>query len=167
MQKIRPCLWFDHQAEEAVNFYTGIFKHSEIKTVSRYNEAGSQVSGKPKGAVMTIIFKIEGQEFMALNGGPHFTFSPAISLIVNCKSQAEVDEFWTRLSAGGEAGRCGWLKDKYGISWQIVPSALGDMMENATPEQAENVMSALLQMNKLDIARLRQAFEQKCTGDQP
>jgi len=160
MQKITPCLWFDSQAEEAVNFYTSIFKNSKIGSVTRYGEAGAEASGRPKGTVMTIIFQLEGQEFMALNGGPIFKFTEAISFIVNCKTQKEVDRLWEKLSEGGDekAQQCGWLKDKYGVSWQIVPSVLGKMMQDKDAEKAERVMKAMLQMKKIDIKTLKQAY---------
>jgi predicted 3-demethylubiquinone-9 3-methyltransferase (glyoxalase superfamily) len=161
MQKITPFLWFDNQAEEAVKFYTSIFKNSKIKSVTRYGEAGAEVSGKPKGAVMTVTFEIEGQEFIALNGGPHFTFSPAISFVVNCKTQEEVDELWEKLSEDGETEQCGWLKDKYGVSWQIVPTVLGGMLQDKDPKKSEKVMEALLQMDKIDVKTLKQAYEQQ------
>jgi predicted 3-demethylubiquinone-9 3-methyltransferase (glyoxalase superfamily) len=160
MQKITPCLWFDNQAEEAVNFYISIFKNSKIGKVARYGEAGAEVSGRPKGTVMTVTFELDGQKFMALNGGPIFKFTEAISLIVNCKTQKELDELWEKLSEGGEKSVCGWLKDKYGLSWQIVPTALGEMMKDADPAKSERVMKALLQMTKLDIKTLKQAYEQ-------
>ncbi len=156
MQKITPFLWFDGKAEEAMNFYTSIFKNSKIKSVTRYGEAGPG----PKGTVMTGTFQLEGQDFMALNGGPHFTFSPAISFFVNCQTQQEVDELWEKLSEGGEKGRCGWLKDKYGLSWQIVPSALGEMLQDEDAERSKRVMKAMLQMDKIDIKALKQASEQ-------
>jgi predicted 3-demethylubiquinone-9 3-methyltransferase (glyoxalase superfamily) len=161
MQKITPFLWFDNQAEEAVNFYTSIFKNSKIKSVSRYGEAGAEVSGRQKGSVMTATFDLEGQEFIALNGGPHFTFSPAISFVVNCEKQEEVDELWEKLSEGGEKGQCGWLKDKFGVSWQIVPTVLGEMMQAKDPKKSEKVMGALLQMGKINIKILKQAYEQQ------
>jgi predicted 3-demethylubiquinone-9 3-methyltransferase (glyoxalase superfamily) len=161
MQKITPFLWFDNQAEEAVKFYTSIFKNSKIKSVTRYGEAGAEVSGRPKGTVMTVTFELEGQEFIALNGGPHFTFSPAISFIVNCEKQEEVDELWEKLSEGGEKEQCGWLKDKYGVSWQIVPTVLGGMLQDKDPNKSEKVMEALLQMGKIDIKTLKQAYEQQ------
>jgi predicted 3-demethylubiquinone-9 3-methyltransferase (glyoxalase superfamily) len=129
--------------------------------VTRYGEAGAEVSGKPKGAVMTVTFEIEGQEFIALNGGPHFTFSPAISFVVNCKTQEEVDELWEKLSEDGETEQCGWLKDKYGVSWQIVPTVLGEMLQDKDPKKSEKVMEALLQMGKIDIKTLKQAYEQQ------
>jgi predicted 3-demethylubiquinone-9 3-methyltransferase (glyoxalase superfamily) len=160
MQKITPCLWFDDKAEEAVNFYTSIFKNSKIKSITRYGEAGAEVSGRPKGTVMTVTFQLDGQEFMALNGGPHFTFSPAISFIVNCKTQEEIDELWEKLSEGGEIEECGWLKDKYGVSWQIVPTAIGEMLQDKDAEKSDRVMKAILQTDKIDIETLKQAYEQ-------
>ncbi len=161
MQKITPCLWFDSQAEEAVHFYTSIFKNSKIGSVARYGEAGAKASGRPKGTVMIITFQLEGQEFMALNGGPIFKFTEAISFIVNCKTQKEVDRLWEKLSEGGDeqAQQCGWLKDKYGVSWQIVPSVLGKMIQDKDPEKAERVMKAMLPMKKIDIKTLKQAYE--------
>jgi predicted 3-demethylubiquinone-9 3-methyltransferase (glyoxalase superfamily) len=161
MQKITPFLWFDNQAEEAVNFYTSIFKNSKIETVTRYGEAGAEVSGRPKGTVMTVSFELEGQEFIALNGGPQFTFSPAISFVVNCETQQEVDELWEKLSEGGEKQRCSWLKDKYGVSWQIVPTVLVEMLQDKDAEKSKRVMEALFQMDKIDIETLKQAYEQQ------
>jgi predicted 3-demethylubiquinone-9 3-methyltransferase (glyoxalase superfamily) len=161
MQKITPCLWFDNQAEEAVKFYVSIFKNAKVGSVARYGEEGAKVSGRPKGTVMTVTFQLDGQEFMALNGGPMFKFTEAISFIVNCKTQQEVDEFWEKLSQGGEEGPCGWLKDKYGVSWQIVPTVLGEMMQDKDPEKSERVMKAMLQMKKLDIKSLEQAYEKR------
>lgn len=155
MQKIIPFLWFNDKAEEAMNFYTSIFKNSKIVSVTRYGDAGPG----PKGSVMTGIFQIEGQEFYALNGGPHFTFTPAISFFVNCETQQEIDELWEKLSAGGEPGRCAWLKDKYGVSWQIVPTALGQMMKDPDPAKSSRVMKALMQMGKLDIEALKKAYD--------
>jgi len=154
MQKITPFLWFDDRAEEAVNFYTSIFKNSKVRSISRY---GEDVPG-PKGKVITASFQLAGQEFMALNGGPTFTFSPAISFFVNCETQAEVDEFWERLSEGGEKGQCGWLKDKFGVSWQIVPTALGELLNSRDAEKSHRVMQAMLQMGKIDIAGLKRAY---------
>jgi predicted 3-demethylubiquinone-9 3-methyltransferase (glyoxalase superfamily) len=154
-QKITPFLWYDDNAEEAVNFYVSIFKNSRIKDVSRYGEAGP---GKA-GTVMTITFELEGQEFIALNGGPHFKFTEAISLSVDCQTQEEVDEFWEKLSAGGEKGPCGWLKDKYGLSWQIDPEILGELLRGPDPSKSNRVMQAMLKMNKIDIAALRRAYE--------
>ncbi len=161
MQKITPFLWFDNQAEEAVNFYTSIFKNSKIVKVVRYDEAGAAVSGRQKGTVMTVAFELEGQEFVALNGGPHFTFSPAISFVVNCETQEEVDELWEKLSEGGEKQRCAWLKDKYGVSWQIVPTVLVEMLQDKDPEKSKRVMNAMLQMDKIDIAGLKRAYAQE------
>ena len=160
MQKITPFLWFDDQAEEAVNFYTSIFKNSKIGSVSRYSDEAANVSGRPKGSVMVVKFQIDGQEFMALNGGPHFKFTEAISFVVNCETQAEVDALWEKLSACGQKSRCGWLKDKYGVSWQIVPTVLAKLMGTASPEQSKRVMQAVMQMDKLDIQVLEQASEQ-------
>jgi predicted 3-demethylubiquinone-9 3-methyltransferase (glyoxalase superfamily) len=156
MQKITPFLWFDSQAEEAANFYVSIFKNSTIKSVSRYGEG----SPGPKGSVMSVTFQLEGQDFMALNGGPLFSFTPAVSFFVNCETQQELDELWAKLTAGGEEVRCGWLKDKFGLSWQIIPTALGQMLQDPNPEKSKRVMQALMQMNKLDIATLKRAYEQ-------
>lgn len=156
MQKITPFLWFDGKAEEAMNFYVSIFKNSKIVSVTRYGDAGPG----PKGTVMTATFQLDGHEFIALNGGPEFTFSPAISFFVNCESQHEVDELWEKLSAGGEKQRCGWLKDKYGLSWQIIPSVLGKMLQDKDAEKSKRVMKAMLQMDKIDIKRLQQAYDQ-------
>lgn len=156
MQKITPFLWFDDQAEEAVNLYISIFKNSKILDISRYGDAGP----KPKGTVMTISFELEGQEFMALNGGPEFHFTEAISLFVNCETQAEVDELWEKLSESGEKGPCGWLKDKYGLSWQIVPVILGKLISDPDPLRSQRVVQAMLQMSKIDIDRLLLAYEQ-------
>ena len=156
MQKITPFLWFDDKAEEAANFYTSIFNNSKIGTIARYGEEGPG----PKGTVMSATFQLAGQEFMALNGGPLFTFSPAISFFVNCETQEEVDELWVKLSEGGEKQRCGWLKDKYGLSWQIIPTALGEMLQDKDAEKSRKVMEAMLQMDKIDIERLKLAYEQ-------
>ena len=160
MQKITPFLWFDNQAEEAAKFYVSIFKNSKIDTTIPYGEAGAEATGKPKGTVMIVKFQLEGQEFVAINGGPVFTFSPAISLVVNCKTQEEVDWFWERLSEGGEKGQCGWLKDRYGVSWQIVPTLLVEMLQDKDSKKSERVMKAMLQMNKIDIKALQQAYNQ-------
>ena len=157
MQKITPFLWFDGKAEEAANFYTSIFKNSKVGRITRYGEAGPG----PKGTAMSVTFQIEGQEFMALNGGPQFKFTEAISFFVNCETQEEVDDLWEKLSAGGEKGRCGWLKDKFGLSWQIIPSALGQMLGDKDPEKSKRVMQAMLQMNKIDIKALKRAYEQR------
>ena len=156
MQKITPFLWFDDKAEEAANFYVSIFKNSKIGRISRYGEGGP----RPKGTAMSVTFQLEGQEFMALNGGPQFTFTPAISLFVNCETQEEVDDLWEKVSAGGKKERCGWLKDKYGLSWQIIPSALGQMMQDKDPQRSKRVMNAMLQMDKIEIEALKQAYEQ-------
>lgn len=157
IQKITPFLWFDNQAEEAAGFYTSIFKNSKIETVARYGEGGPS----PKGSVMTVVFQIEGQQFIALNGGPHFKFTEAISFVVNCENQDEIDELWEKLSEGGKEVECGWLKDRYGLSWQIVPTVLGKMMGDKDPERSQRVMKALLQMKKLDIAGLEEAYRQR------
>lgn len=159
MQKITPNLWFDNQAEEAANFYVSIFKNSRIGSIARYGEAAAVISGRPKGSVLTVSFQLDGQEFVALNGGPHFKFTEAISLIVNCESQGEVDELWEKLSKGGEIQQCGWLKDKYGLSWQIVPTILVELLLDKDAAKAERVMKAMLQMKKLDIQQLKQAAQ--------
>jgi predicted 3-demethylubiquinone-9 3-methyltransferase (glyoxalase superfamily) len=152
-QKITPFLWFDNQAEEAMKFYLSIFKNSKAGKITRYGDAGPG----PKGTVMTASFQVEGQEFVALNGGPQFKFSEAISFVVNCKTQEEVDYYWEKLSAGGKEQMCGWLKDKYGLCWQIVPTALPELMSSPDPKKAQRAMQAMLQMKKLDIAALKQA----------
>ncbi len=157
MQKITPFLWFDTQAEEAAQHYVSIFKNSKIVGVTRYGDAGPG----PRGSVMTVTFSLGGQEFIALNGGPHFKFTEAISLSVDCKTQEEVDELWRRLSEGGEEGQCGWLKDRYGLSWQINPTILGEMLADPDPRKAKRVMEAMLEMKKIDIARLKQAYDQR------
>ena len=156
MQKITPFLWFDDKAEEAMDFYTSIFKNSKVLDVSRYGEGGP---GQP-GTVMTATFRLNGQEFLALNGGPEFKFTEAISFFVNCETQEEVDELWEKLSEGGEEGQCGWLKDKYGLSWQIVPSLLNRLLQDKDPEKSTRVMQAMLQMHKIDTKVLMQAYEQ-------
>lgn len=163
MQRIIPCLWFDSNAEEAVNFYTTIFKNSKISNESRYGEAGHEIHGKAAGTVMAIEFELDGQAFTALNGGPVFRFNEAISFQVGCESQEEVDYYWGKLSEGGDrkAQQCGWLKDKYGVSWQIVPNVLGKMLQDKSSKKSENVMQALLQMTKIDIAGLRRAYQQE------
>jgi predicted 3-demethylubiquinone-9 3-methyltransferase (glyoxalase superfamily) len=158
MQKITPFLWFDNQAEEAVDFYSSIFKKSKILKVARFSEAGAKASGRPKGSVMTIKFQLEGQEFVALNGGPYFKFTEAISFVVNCETQKEVDKFWKKLSQGGAEVQCGWLKDKYGVSWQIVPTALIRMLNDKDDQKSQRVMQAMLQMRKIDIKGLEQAY---------
>jgi predicted 3-demethylubiquinone-9 3-methyltransferase (glyoxalase superfamily) len=157
MQKITPFLWFDGKAEEAMTFYTSIFKDSKVIGVTRYGDAGPA----PKGTVMSATFELNGQEFIALNGGPQFTFTPAVSFFVSCETQEEVDELWEKLVEGGEPHRCGWLKDKYGLSWQIVPTALGRMLQDKDPEKSNRVMKAMLQMVKLDISGLQRAREQQ------
>jgi predicted 3-demethylubiquinone-9 3-methyltransferase (glyoxalase superfamily) len=156
VQKITPFLWFDGQAEEAMNVYVSIFKNSKVVSVTRYGDGGPG----PKGTVMTAAFQIEGQGFVALNGGPQFTFSPAISFLVNCQTQQEVDELWDKLSAGGEKQKCGWLKDKYGLSWQIVPTVLSELLQDKNAERSKRVMQAMLQMDKIDIKGLKQAYHQ-------
>jgi predicted 3-demethylubiquinone-9 3-methyltransferase (glyoxalase superfamily) len=156
MQKITPCLWFDTDGEEAATFYTSVFKHSRILSISLYGEAGP----RPAGSVMTVSFELDGQSFVALNGGPDFTFNEAISFQVSCESQEEVDHFWDRLSEGGQEGPCGWLKDRYGVSWQVVPAALGELLGDPDPEKAQRAMKAMLQMSKIDIEALRQAAAQ-------
>jgi predicted 3-demethylubiquinone-9 3-methyltransferase (glyoxalase superfamily) len=160
MQKITPFLWFDDNAEEAAKFYTSIFRNSRIVNVARYGEAGSKSSGRPKGSVMTVAFELEGQPFVALNGGPVFTFSPAISLFVNCETQKEIDELWEKLTDGGEEVECGWLKDKYGVSWQIVPSGIVEMISDPDAARSDRVMQAVVKMKKLDIAVLKKAYGQ-------
>lgn len=157
MQKITPFLWFNTEADEAVNFYVSIFKNSKVGRVTRYGEGAPM----PKGTVMTATFQLDGQEFMALNGGPVFHFTPAISLFVNCETQEEVDDLWEKLSKGGSKERCGWLKDKYGLSWQIIPSTLGQMLGDKDPKKSKRVMEAMLKMDKIDIKVLRQAYEQQ------
>ncbi len=159
MQKITPFLWFDDKAEEAAKFYTSIFKNSKIMSITRYGEEGARAAGRPRGSVMTVVFKLEGQEFIALNGGPVFTFSSAISFVVNCKTQKKVDELWEKLSEGGEKGQCGWLKDKYGVSWQIVPTVLGEMLQDKDPKKSRRVMEAMLKMDKIDIKSLKKAYK--------
>ena len=156
MQKITPFLWFDNQAEEAMNFYVSIFKNSKVLKVTRYGEAGPG----PKGTVMSATFQLEGQTFYALNGGPRFSFTPAISLFVNCETQQEVDELWEKLSTGGKKERCGWLNDKYGLSWQIIPTVLGEMLGDKDPQKARRVMQAMMQMDKIEIKVLKQAYDQ-------
>jgi len=154
MQKITPFLWFNNQAEEAANFYVSIFKNSRVNNIHRSGDAG-------KGTALTISFELEGQQFIALNGGPHYSFTPAISLFVNCETQAEVDELWDKLiSGGGKPSRCGWLQDRYGLSWQIIPTALMRLMSDPDPEKSKRTMQAMLQMDKIDIAKLQQAHDQ-------
>jgi len=155
MQKITPFLWFDRQAEEAANYYVSIFKNSEITAISRYGDAGPG----PKGSVMVVSFELDGQQFCALNGGPVFSFTPAISFFVNCETQAEVDDLWEKLSAGGRKDRCGWLTDKYGVSWQIIPQVLMKLIDDPDPAKSQRVVKAMLQMDKIDIQHLQQAAE--------
>ena len=157
MQKITPFLWFDGKAEEAMNFYVSVFRNSKVSSVTRYGEAGPG----PKGTVMSATFQLDGQDFFALNGGPQFTFSPAISFFVNCETQQEIDELWEKLSAGGAIQQCGWLTDKFGLSWQIVPSILGKLLGDKDPVKSARVMKAMMQMVKLDIAGLQRAYDGK------
>ncbi len=161
MQKISPFLWFDNQAEEAVKFYTSVFKNSKIGAVTRYDEASANASGRPKGSVLTASFQIEGQDFTAINGGPIFKFTEAVSFVVNCETQAEIDHLWAKLGEGGDekAQQCGWLKDKFGLSWQIVPTVLPRLLSDKDPKKSQRAMQALLQMKKIVIADLQRAFE--------
>jgi len=161
MQKITPFLWFNDNAEEAVKFYTSIFKNSKIGKIARYGEEGEKIAGRPKGSVMTVEFQLEGQQFIALNGGPIFKFTEAISFVVNCETQEEVDYYWEKLSQGGKEVQCGWLKDKYGLSWQIVPTVLGELLSGKDAAKAQRVMQAMLKMVKLDIKKLKQAAKGK------
>jgi predicted 3-demethylubiquinone-9 3-methyltransferase (glyoxalase superfamily) len=161
MQPITPCLWFDSQAEEAARYYTGIFKNSKIVNLTRYGEAGQEIHGKPAGSVLTVEFELNGQPFTALNGGPHFKFNEAVSFQIMCETQEEVDHYWNRLGVGGDpnAQQCGWLKDKYGLSWQVVPTGMVEMLNDPDHEKADRAMEAMLKMKKLDIAELKRAFE--------
>lgn len=159
VQKIHPCLWFDDNAEAAVNDYCQVFKHSGVDTVSRYSERQAKVSQRPAGSVMAIGFHLEGQNFLAINGGPIFKLTPAISFVVNCETQAEIDSIWNKLVSGGQAMPCGWLTDKYGVSWQVVPASIASMMQSGTPTQIESMMQAMMPMTKLDMAVLQKAFE--------
>jgi predicted 3-demethylubiquinone-9 3-methyltransferase (glyoxalase superfamily) len=156
-KKITPCLWFDTQAEEAAKFYASVFKNSKIGKISRYGKEGFEVHGKKAGTVMTVEFELEGQKFLALNGGPHFKFNEAVSFQVHCETQQEIDHFWSELAKDGEEGRCGWLKDKFGLSWQVFPRALPEMLMDGNSETAQRVMRSMLQMRKIDIAALRRA----------
>ncbi len=160
-QKITPFLWFDSQAEEAAKFYTSTFKNSKVLTTSRYDEEAARAAGRPKGSVMTVAFQLEGQEFVALNGGPEFKFTEAVSFVVNCENQNEVDDYWDKLTAGGQEVQCGWLKDKFGLSWQVTPVALIEMLHDGDPQKAKRVMSAMLKMKKIDLDELRRAYEGK------
>ncbi len=159
MQKITPFLWFNNQAEPAANYYVSIFKNSKILSVQRYGEAGAQASGQPLGTVMTVAFVLDGQEFVALNGGPTFKISPAISFVVNCETQAEIDDMWEKLTAGGQEVQCGWLTDKFGVSWQVVPTALERLLSGPDPAKSERATQALMQMRKIDIAALQRAYD--------
>jgi predicted 3-demethylubiquinone-9 3-methyltransferase (glyoxalase superfamily) len=158
--KISPCLWFDHQAEDAARFYTGLFKNSKIGAISRYGEAGKEIHRKPPGSVLTVAFELNGQSFTALNGGPVFKFNEAVSLQIECETQDEVDYYWEKLSAGGDpnAQQCGWLKDKFGLSWQVVPTALPKLLTDPDTAKSQRVFKAMLEMKKLDIAGLERAF---------
>jgi len=161
IQRIAPCLWFDHQAQAAAKFYVGIFKKSKIVAISRYSKAGYEIHRRPEGSVMVVAFELEGQPFSALNGGPIFKFNEAVSLQVYCETQDEIDYYWERLSKGGDpkAQQCGWLKDKYGVSWQVVPTVLIEMLDDHRSEKSQRAMAAMLQMKKIDIAGLQRAYE--------
>jgi len=163
IQRIAPCLWFDSQAEEAAKFYTGIFKKSKILAISRYSKAGYEIHQRPEGSVMTAEFQLGGQRFTALNGGPHFKFNEAVSLQVYCETQKEIDYYWERLGEGGDpkAQMCGWLKDRYGLSWQVVPTGMEKMLKDYKSEKAQRAMAAMMQMKKLDIAKLKRAYAGK------
>ncbi len=156
LQKITPFLWFDGKAEEAANFYVSIFPNSKVVSVSRYGDAGPG----PKGSAMSVVFQLHGQEFYALNGGPHFKFSPATSFFISCETQEEVDRYWQKLGAGGKTNRCGWLDDQFGLTWQVVPTILSKLLQDKDPKKANRVMQAMLQMEKLDIAGLQRAYDQ-------
>jgi predicted 3-demethylubiquinone-9 3-methyltransferase (glyoxalase superfamily) len=157
MQKITPFLWYENQAEEAANFYASIFKNSSVGSITRYDDASAKAAGRPEGSAMTVEFQLEGQNFVALNGGPHFKFTEAVSFVVNCENQEEVDYFWEKLSEGGAESQCGWLKDKYGLSWQVVPTILPELLKQKDPAKAKRVMEAMLQMKKIDTKALKQA----------
>jgi predicted 3-demethylubiquinone-9 3-methyltransferase (glyoxalase superfamily) len=161
MQKITPFLWFDDKAEEAAKLYTSVFKNSKILGTTRYDDASSKAAGRPKGSVMTVDLELDGQRFVGLNGGPIFKFTEAVSFVVNCQTQEEVDHYWTRLSQGGEEGQCGWLKDRYGVSWQVVPTILIELLQDKDAEKAHRVTKAMLQMKKLDIKGLKDAAERR------
>src|SRR4051812_33548540 len=161
MQKITPFLWFNDQAEEAINFYCSVFKNSKIGNMARYNEVGSKVAGRPAGSLMTASFSLDGQEFVALNGGPHFKFTEAISFVVDCATQEEVDYYWHKLTEGGTESMCGWLKDKFGLSWQVVPAILSKLLSDPDPKKSQRVMQAMLQMRKIDIPTLQKAYDQQ------
>lgn len=159
MQKITPFLWFDKNAEEAANFYVSVFKNSKLGHIARYPESAEKVSGQPTGSVMTVEFQLDGEDFVALNGGPHFKFTEAVSFVVNCDTQEEVDYFWEKLSEGGAEVECGWVKDKYGLSWQVTPKVLTEMMKDKDAGKANRLMQAMLKMKKLDIATLKRAYD--------
>jgi predicted 3-demethylubiquinone-9 3-methyltransferase (glyoxalase superfamily) len=161
MQRISPFLWFDSQAEEAAKFYVSVFKNSKLGRIARYDDVTAKTTVRPPGSVMTVEFTLDGQAFTALNGGPHFKFNESISFVVNCKTQAEVDRYWKRLTAGGQEVQCGWVKDKFGVSWQIVPTLLGELASGKDPAKVQRVMRAMLQMVKLDIKMLKQAARGK------
>ncbi len=161
MQKITPFLWFDNQAEEAAEFYTSLFPNSKILSVARYDKAGAEASGRPEGSAMTVAFQLDGQDFTALNGGPVFKFTEAVSFAVSCDTQEEVDKYWEALSAHPEAEQCGWLKDKYGLSWQIIPKQLGELLGDKDPERVGRAMQAMLSMKKIDIQKMKDAADGK------
>jgi predicted 3-demethylubiquinone-9 3-methyltransferase (glyoxalase superfamily) len=165
-QRLQPCLWFDSQAEEAARYYVGIFKNSRILTITRYGKAGREVHGRPEGSVMTVEFELDGQKFTALNGGPHFRFNEAVSFEIHCETQAEIDYYWDKLTAGGDpnAQQCGWLKDKFGLSWQVVPTELTAMVADETSEASQRTFEAMLHMKKLDIDELKRAYEGAPSG---
>jgi len=158
MKHLSPCIWFDDQAEDAANFYVSIIRDSRIKRVNRYGKSGAAASGKPEGSVMTVDFELDGRSILALNGGPHFTLSPAVSLVIPCDTQEEIDDLWSKLSDGGEEGQCGWLTDKFGMSWQVVPSAMAELFDDKDPAASERAMNALISMKKIDIEALRKAY---------
>ena len=160
MQKITPFLWFDNQAEEAARFYTSLFDNSGIVTTTHYTRASSAAAGLPEGSVMTVEFQLDGQKYVALNGGPHFKFTEAVSFVVNCESQDEIDRFWEKLTDGGSESQCGWLKDRFGLSWQVVPSNIGELLNSDDPAKSEAATAALMTMKKINIQQLRQAHEQ-------
>lgn len=160
MPRISHCLWFDDQAEEAANFYVSIFKNGKVGKISRYGEEGHEIHGKPAGSVMAVEFELEGQKYLALNGGPQFKFNESFSIVVNCETQEEVDYFWKKLTDGGKEGHCGWLKDKYGVSWQVVPTILGKMLSDSDHKKSQRVTKAFLQMKKFDIETLKRAYQQ-------
>ncbi len=161
MHKITPCLWFDDQAEEAANFYVSLFKHAKVGHITRYGEAGAKASGRPNGSVMTVTFEIEGQEYVALNGGPHFKFTEAVSFMVKCQTQKEIDDLWDKLTREGEPSQCGWLKDKYGLSWQLVSPDWEAMLRDNDPKKSERVMAAIMEMTKPDLETLQHAYDGK------